>query len=235
MVERYSLRMKDVPQSQRPRERLLEQGPRVLSDADLLAIILRTGSGRESALALAQRILSHAGSLSRLAAMDARELARIFDGVGPAKASEIAALFELGRRAQAGAAEAAPPVDSSEAAERILRPKLQHLQQEEFWIVLVNGRGRLLGDQRITRGGANHTVVEVMDVFRPAISMSAAAIILAHNHPNGDAQPSDDDVQLTTRLVEAGATLGIQVLDHLVLTDSGCYSFQDHGIMPKSR
>lgn len=232
MVERYSLRIKDLPQSDRPRERLLEHGPRVLADSDLLAVILRTGNGKESAVGLAQRILSELGGIENLAVTDARELCRRFDGIGPAKAAEILSVFELGRRAAAGARPESPQIDSSRAAAGILAAKLRQLNHEEFWILMLNGRGRLIGDQRITQGAANHTVVEPMDVFRPAISRSAAAILLAHNHPNGDSEPSSDDVDLTERLAEAGRTLNIQVLDHLILVDGGYYSFADEGIMP---
>lgn len=210
----------------------MRHGPQALADAELLAILLGTGTPLESALSLAQRLLSEgqrqAGNgLLYLVHASVTELGRL-RGVGPAKACQVKAAVELGRRLSRTAAERRSIAGPADAAQ-ILMESLRHLEQEEFHVLMLNTKNQLLGSERISVGSLNASIVHPREVFKQAIRQSANAVILAHNHPSGDPTPSQEDAQVTARLVEAGQLLGIEVLDHLVIGDGRYTSMRQTG------
>ncbi len=215
----------------RPREKLLHKGRHALSDAELLAILIGSGNAEESAVALAQRILHSVDhNLYELGRRALDELMQ-FKGIGQAKAITIAAALELGRRRQLAELPRRPAITSSAEAHAAIAPLLSDLGHEEFWILLLNKANRLIGRERISSGGTAGTVVDAGIVFRKAILAGASALILAHNHPSGNLTPSDADIRLTRKLVEAGRLLDMPVLDHLIIAAHRYYSFADEGRM----
>jgi len=222
------LTMKDLPESERPRERLIQHGPGVLSTAELLAILLRTGRRGENALHLAHRVLQTCGGLAGLARTPAYELARI-PGVGLAKAAQIQAALELGRRVAAATPERRPQVRSAHDA-YLLLTDMADLEQETLRALLLDTRGRVIAIPTIYVGNVNTTLVRAAEVFREAIRRNAVSIIIAHNHPSGDPTPSPEDIALTRDLVAAGRLLGIGVLDHLIIGRGRYISLREHGI-----
>ncbi len=212
--------MKQLPPQSRPRERLVSEGPRALSLAELLAIIIRTGNpaSGETALDLSHRLLavcgSDAGSLCYLLHAGVEELAHI-PGIGTAKAVQVRAALELGRR-MAGAVDRPPVVNGPEDVWVLLRDDLTYREQEHLSVVMLTIRNGVLGVETVSVGGLHASVVAPREVFKPAIRRNAASIILAHNHPSGDAEPSPDDLMFTARIIDAGELLGIAVLDHLI-------------------
>ncbi|CAM3384430.1 DNA repair protein RadC [Hydrogenibacillus schlegelii] len=221
------LRMREVPEEARPRERLLRYGAEALSDVELVAIMLRTGVRGESALRLAERVLAAAGGLRELLGMGIEELAAI-RGVGTTKAVQLLAAFELGRRL---ARELPRPyvVRSAADAARLLMDRLRYLAQEHFVVLFLNAKYELIGDKTIFIGTLDASLVHPREVFREAIRRSAHSIILAHNHPSGDPTPSAEDVRVTGRLVQAGRLLGIEVLDHIIIGDGVFRSLREDG------
>lgn len=221
--------IRDWQESERPRERLLNG--KQLSDTELLAIILRTGSARGSAVDLARRLLDHFGSLQRLAVASPTAIAKIPD-IGNAKAAQIKAAIELGRRAtDAGADERMrlPSVAQSADVFQAFRSRFVGATQEQFYVLVLNNKNRIAREFRVSLGTLNTGIVHPRDVFRDAIAESAAAVIFLHNHPSGDPKPSSEDRALTRRLVEAGKMLGIPVLDHVIIGAQRHYSFADEG------
>ena len=242
---RAAPRVKDLPPAERPRERLLAGGAASLSNADLLAILIGSGSGRgESALDLARRLLAlgaasgqgEAGSegdgLQWLAAARAEELCQV-PGIGPARAAQIAAAVELGRRL-AAARPSRPRVRCPEDVSRLLMAGMRDLDREHFYVVLLNTKHYVVGVDLISIGTLNGSMVHPREVFRAAIRRGAAALILVHNHPSGDPTPSPDDVQVTRRLVEAGHLMGIDVLDHVIIGDYRYTSLREQGLVWES-
>lgn len=211
-----------MPAADRPRERLARLGSHVLSDAELLAVLLRTGDGRSrrSALDLAAEMLSRGGGLRFLARATLEELAG-FRGIGLAKAVEIKAALELGRRVARDGAQRVRLASPEEAGDFLLE-ELRWAERETFQVVILDPRCQVLGVETVAVGAADGVAVHPREVFRPAIRRNATAVILAHNHPSGDPAPSADDVGLTRRLVAAGRIIGIDVLDHLIVGD-GCF------------
>jgi len=222
------LTIKDLPEEERPRERLLQHGPAALSTAELLAILLRTGRRGENALQLAHRILQHCEGLSGLGRIPAHELARI-PGVGPAKAAQIQAALELGRRVAAAAPEERPLVRSAHEAYMLLAD-MADLEQETLRTILLDTRGRVVAIPTIYVGNVNTTLVRPAEVFREAIRRNAVSMIVAHNHPSGDPEPSPEDVALTRDLIAAGQLLGIRVLDHLIIGRGRYTSLRERGL-----
>ncbi len=223
--------IKSWAEEDRPREKLLLKGRHALSDAELLAILLGSGSTRESAVTLAQRILQSVendlDALGRLALSDLMK----FRGVGQAKAVTIAAALELGRRRQLGDVREKPLIRNSTDAFRLLAPLLADLPHEEFWMLFLNRANRVLARERLSIGGQSGTIVDAKILFRKALEHHAAAVILCHNHPSGNLQPSPADIQLTKKLLQAGKTLDIAVLDHLIVAGKKCFSFADEGLL----
>lgn len=231
-MEPYSapswLTMKDLPESERPRERLIQHGPGVLSTAELLAILLRTGRRGENALHLAHRVLQTCGGLAGLARTPTHELARI-PGIGLAKAAQIQAALELGRRVAAATPGERPQVRSAHDA-YLLLADMADLEQETLRVLLLDTRGRVLAIPTIYVGNVNTTLVRPAEIFREAIRRNAVSMIIAHNHPSGDSTPSPEDIALTRDLVAAGQLLGIRVLDHLIIGRGQYTSLREHGV-----
>lgn len=219
----YSLRIADIPLSERPRERLLAQGSRHLANAELLAILLGTGQGpgKLSAVGLGQLLLAELGKhgadpLGMLREVGAAELLQV-DGVGPAKAATILAAVELGRRVFLARPSERTVIDSPEVAAAVLSGELTWDPQEHFAVILLDIKHRLIGQQIVTKGLATETLSHPRETFRTAIRQGASRVLIAHNHPSGNLDPSPEDIQLTRHLLEAGQLLGIPVLDHLIL------------------
>jgi DNA repair protein RadC len=229
----YSQRIKDWPEDERPRERLLQLGEGGLSDTQLLAIVLRTGdyASGVTAVDLARRLLNTFGdSLEALSAATVAELCQI-PGIGPAKACEIKAAFELGRRLLARRDGPMKQVRSSKDVANYYIPLLVDKKREQFQVLLLDRKNRVMREVMVSQGSLTASVVHPREVFNPAIRDSAAAVIFVHNHPSGDPQPSQEDRVLTTRLAEAGKLLGIQVLDHIIVGRNTYMSFADEGLL----
>jgi len=226
----------ELPEDERPREKLLARGAAALSDAELLAIFFRVGVPGMSAIQLAQHILDQAGgTLRQLARRDAASLTRI-KGIGTAKAAQLSAAFELGRRlaAQHGST---IPIDTPQALYDLLAPQMAHLPHESLRVVLVNTRYRLIRNIEVARGSVNETIAHPREIMHHAIVHQAYAFFLAHNHPSGDPSPSSADRSLTARIAEAAALLQISFLDHLIIGqpssshDCAFFSFREHGLL----
>ncbi len=223
--------IKGWAEEDRPREKLTTQGRRNLSDAELLAILIGSGSKTESAVELSKRIL-HAcdKDLNQLAKLNIAELSR-FNGIGEAKAISIIAALELGRRRKEVPSLQKSQVTTSIDAYEVIASQFKDLNHEEFWIVLMNRANRVTSKHLISKGGQSGTIADPKIIFNIALENHAASIILAHNHPSGNLKPSQSDLQLTKKLWSAGQFLDIPVLDHLIITDHGFLSFADEGII----
>ncbi len=217
-----------MPAADRPREKLAARGPGVLTDAELVAILIRTGSGKENALAVANRMMRDYGTLERLAGASVAELASR-PGIGQVKAVTIKAAMEMARRLDARASGGAPVVESSRDAYSLLRRRFLGSMKEEFVVVLLNTKNVVLRIASVSEGILNQSLVHPREAFEEAIRDSAAAVVFAHNHPSGDPAPSRDDMTATERLVKAGDILGIRVLDHIIVGGDRFYSFADDG------
>nr|WP_068891345.1 DNA repair protein RadC [Pedobacter panaciterrae] len=218
-------------EADRPREKLLLNGRRYLTDAELIAILIGSGSRNESAVDLSKRILAEYGNdLDALGKVSAKSLSK-FKGIGEAKAIAIIAALELGRRRKESEATEVVSITSSKDAFEVLLPVFADLNHEEFWILILNQANRVIGKQLISKGGLAGTVADPKIIFKTAIEHNAAFIILAHNHPSGNLKPSGQDINITKKLVEGGKMLDLQVLDHLILTDRAYYSFGDEGLI----
>ncbi|MDA8100403.1 MAG: DNA repair protein RadC [Nitrospiraceae bacterium] len=222
--------LKDWPEGERPRERLLQQGAGELTDAQLLAIILRNGAGGRTAVDLGRELLDRFGGLSGIAQAGIAEICTV-RGIGPAKAAEIKAAFEIGRRHQKPTMAGASFCSSQEVADYYL-PRLRDIKKEMFHCALLDSKNRVVRNEVVSVGTLTASLVHPRDTFKAAIRESAAAVIFVHNHPSGDVRPSQEDIQLTKRLVQAGDLLGIRVLDHIIVGDSGHFSFRDSGLLP---
>jgi DNA repair protein RadC len=214
-----------------PRERLYTQGAHALSDAELVALTLRTGRGGARAGALAAELLEQHGGLSGLARRDPRELTRT-PGVGRTKAAALAAALEIGRRISQRRLREGDAVRGPHDVFRHFHARLRDAEQEHFCVLLLDGRHRVLGDEVVSLGTLTASLVHPREVFRPALRAGAAALILVHNHPSGDPEPSPEDRAVTQRLAQAGELLGIPVLDHVVVAERGYRSFRDEGPLP---
>ncbi len=223
-----SLTIRDLPPAERPRERLISHGAEALSEPELLCCLLGRGIAGESVLVTAQRLFAQFHSLQGLADASVEQLASV-RGVGPAKAVQLKAAIELARRLAKQASTERPLIDSAEAAAALIWPELCHKKKEHVVALLLDNRHRLIRLSRISVGSLSASLVHPREVFAEAIAASAAALILAHNHPSGDPAPSEHDLTLTTRLVEAGRLLGIEVLDHLILATGGTVSLKASG------
>ncbi len=214
----------------RPREKFLLKGKDVLSDSELLAILIGSGSRNESAVQLCQRILASTDhNLNRLGKMTISQLMQ-FKGIGEAKAISIAAALELGRRRRAEDSIQLKKITSSKAVFEIMQPIIGELPHEEFWVVYLNNSNKIIYKTQLSKGGITGTVVDIRLIFKMAFEQNATALILAHNHPSGKLIASDADRIITKKIKEAGQILEIQVLDHIIITENDYLSFQDAGI-----
>lgn len=223
--------IRDWAQSDRPREKLIEQGRRVVTDAELLAILVGSGSAEETAVELCRRVLASVNNdLLRLSKLTVQELCQ-FKGIGPAKAVTIIAALELGRRRQECVVTERPLINTSGLAYRFLRNQLQDLYHEEFWVLYLNAGCRAIEKRLIGRGGDDFTPVDIRVILRSALTCKANALILAHNHPSGTLNPSTADRRLTEKIYSAAKIMDISVHDHIIITDSDYYSFRDQGLL----
>lgn len=214
----------------RPREKLLLKGKAALSDAELIAILIGSGTRELSAVDLSKLILQSVNNnLNELAKLSINDLMK-FKGIGDAKAISIAAALELGRRRKESEILKKAKVGSSADAYEAIRPYLMDLQHEQFWVLLLNRANEIIRPQQISIGGVSGTVADPKMIFKAAIEHLASAIILVHNHPSGNLTPSQADKDLTKKVKEGGRTLDIPVLDHLIFSDNGYFSFADEGI-----
>ncbi|NLY89191.1 MAG: DNA repair protein RadC [Firmicutes bacterium] len=221
--------IKDLPAEERPRERLEKYGAQSLSNAELLAILLRTGTSGLSALDLATTILAQFQTLDEIAAAGIGELSQI-KGMGQSKAVQVLAAFELGRRLQVSEASKYEQVSSPGKVAELVMPRLRFLKQEHFLVIHLNTKNRVLSIETISMGTLDSSLVHPRDVFRTAIKNSSASLILVHNHPSGEPYPSNEDLNITRRLKEAGELLGIPILDHVIIGDNKYISLREEGL-----
>ena len=220
--------IKSWPKDDRPREKLLNFGASGLSTAELIAILIGSGTTKESALDLSKRILNKSGGLSQLLKKELGHFTS-FRGVGNAKAVRILAALELGKRSMASNVEKASKVISSRIAYEIMGPILQDLPTEEFWMINLNRRNHVISKKCISKGGIAGTVVDPKVIFKKALDDRASSIILFHNHPSGEVSPSPEDLKITHKLKRGGELLDIKVLDHLIIGTGRYFSFADEG------
>jgi DNA repair protein RadC len=228
--------IKDLPPAERPREKLMHRGAAALNDAELLAIFLRTGTRGRGAVAVGADLLAAAGgSLARLASCSVRELRRLTKGIGPAKACELAAAFEVGKRLARQSAESTP-LDTPAKIHAFMGPLLQHLPRESLRVVLLDTRHRLVREEEVSLGTLNESLAHPREILRPAIAHGAYAFVLLHNHPSGDPSPSEADRALTRRIREAAELMQIHLLDHVIIGRERpgappYFSFKEHGLL----
>jgi DNA repair protein RadC len=228
--ERFRYTLKDMPEELRPRERLLREGESALSDAELLAIILRVGTSRKTALELAQHLLTKFGGLRQLRSASIDELCKV-SGVGKTKAVQLKAAFELGRRAFSSAPYERPTIKSPDDVAQLLMSEMRYLDREVLRIVLLDAKNRVLGAPIVSVGTVNSSLAHPRECFKEAIRQSAVGVIFVHNHPSGDPHPSECDIELSKRLKEAGDLLGIAVLDHIIIGDGVFVSLKEMGLV----
>lgn len=224
------LSIKEWAAEDRPREKLLMKGVSALSDSELLAILIGSGNDKESAVELCKRILkANDNSLNKLGKMSVSDLVKNFKGIGPAKAITIIAALELGKRRKESELPQQKKVSSSRDAFLAGYPILSDLNHEEMWAMLLNRANNIIHTFQVSRGGLSQTVVDIRLILREALNHYASSIILAHNHPSGNCQPSSQDITITKKLVEAAKWMDIEVLDHLIISGDSYYSFADEG------
>lgn len=224
------MKIKELNKEERPRERLLAKGPGALSNAELLAILLRTGNGMANALDLAFELISAAGSLTGLSSMSIDKMKDI-PGIGKDKAATVTAAIELGRRFTAEAPAARKvPVTKPEQIYALLIPEMKGLDHEECWIVYLNRSNYVIAAEKVSSGGLASTSMDTSTILRKALEKKAAGLILSHNHPSGNPYPGAADLKETERLKNAASTFGISLMDHVVISDDCYYSFADEQI-----
>lgn len=227
-AERLSVRVCEIPEEDRPRERLLRQGPEALSNAELLAILLRTGTQGHSAVDLADQILKRMGGIHALIDADLEELIGV-PGIGPAKATQLKAAIEIGRRVARIKRESRPQLLTPGDAADYMMDRLRFQLKEHFVVLHLDSKNGLIGEEIVSVGSLNALIVHPREIFKTALKRSAAAIICLHNHPSGDPTPSFEDVEVTRRLVDCGRLLGVEVLDHIVVGENCFLSMKEKG------
>jgi DNA repair protein RadC len=226
-----SLKITDWALEDRPREKLIEKGTTSLSDAELLAILINSGTRDRSAVDVGRELLgkvnNNLNSLGKLSISDLKSL----NGIGTARAVTIAAALELGRRRKLAEVPDVAQIKCSKDVADIFQPILGDLPYEEFWILFLNRSNRVINRMKLSQGGVSGTVTDVRMVMKRAIEYLASGIIVCHNHPSGNLNPSESDTKITQKIKEAGTLMDIQLLDHLIITDKEYYSFADNGII----
>ena len=223
--------IKTWAEEDRPREKLLLNGRRHLTDAELIAILIGSGNKNETAVDLSKRILNfYENNLTKLGKASIAELSK-FKGIGEAKAVSIVAAVELGLRRKETAQDEVIQVTASIDVFRYMQASFAQLNHEEFWILLLNRSNKIIGKYLISKGGQAGTIADPKIIFKVALENNAASIVLAHNHPSGNLKPSDSDNKLTRDMVASGMMLGLFVVDHLIFTDNGYYSYKDEGLV----
>ncbi len=230
MAENSFFPITNWSEDDKPREKLMLKGKSVLSDAELIAILIGSGSRNESAVDLSKKILASVdNNLNALGKVSISQLMN-FKGIGEAKAISIIAALELGRRRRAEEVVELKKVTSSKVIFEIMQPIIGELPHEEFWIIYLNNSNKVISKSQLSKGGITGTLVDIRIVFKTALEMGATALILCHNHPSGTLIPSDADRQITRKLKLAGDSLEIKVLDHLIVTETSYFSFADEGM-----
>lgn len=231
MESRVVRKMKDRCEMDRPREKLLSQGRRVLSDAEILAILIGSGSKNENALELSERILNDiGGSIPHLSRMSVEQLCR-YRGIGPAKAITIVAALELGRRRDKFPVKIRPVMSSSSAVYEYMKSTYLDLAFEESWVIYIDNGLKVIKKHLIGKGGVDFTPMDVKSVLKMGLECSARSIILTHNHPSGTLKASEADIEITYKMHQASLLVDMEVCDHLIFTDSGYFSFRDEGLL----
>ncbi len=223
------MRIKDLPDSSKPRERFLKYGPKSLSDAELFAIVLRTGSPKENAIEMSNKLISEY-SLDKLSNCSLKELLEI-KGIGSAKAMQILSIAELGKRFS----NSKNPIKKVKSAKDVFlrfKEELRDEKQENFYILILNNANNIIKEELITKGILDSTVLHPREIFKPAITNSASKIILVHNHPSGDPSPSREDLETTKIFIEAGKFLGIEVIDHVIIGNGKWWSWKENKRLP---
>ena len=229
-MEPTNFPIKNWAEDDKPREKLMLKGKQALSDAELIAILIGSGSRSESAVELSKRILSSVdNNLNALGKLSLKQLME-FKGIGEAKGISIVAALELGRRRRAEETVELKKITSSKAVFEIMQPVIGELPHEEFWVLYLNNSNKVLYKAQLSKGGITGTVVDIRLIFKTAFEQNATSIILTHNHPSGKLQASDADLEITKKLKLAGNQLDVKVLDHIIITENGYLSFQDEGI-----
>ncbi len=224
------LMIRDVHVNDRPRERLMQQGPQSLSNQELIAILLRTGTKKESVLSLANRVLNYFEQIQELKHATLEEIVSI-NGIGEAKAVQLLAAIELGRRLAQIQVNTRFTIRSPQDAASFLMPEMSSLNQEHFVVLFLNTKNQVIHKQTIFIGSLNSSIVHPREIFREAVKRSAASIICAHNHPSGIATPSPEDIDVTKRIQEAGYIIGIDLIDHIIVGDHQFISLKEKGYM----
>ena len=226
-----NLNIKSRAEEDRPREKLSLKGKGVLSDAELIAILIGSGNRHETAVELSKKILSSINNdLNKLGKLTITDLTQ-FNGIGEAKAISIIAALELGRRRKNAGVEKRPTIKSSSDAYNVVVDVLSDLPHEEFWVIYLNKKNEVVKKENISKGGVDGTIADTKIIFKHAIDQLASAIILCHNHPSGNLKPSNADIKLTKKLKETGVMLDTPVLDHLIIGEKDYFSFADEGII----
>ncbi len=231
MTDKNPLNIKNWAAEDKPREKMLLKGKEAISDAELIAILIGSGTGGMSAVDLAKKILStYSNDLNELGRISIKDLIK-FKGIGEAKAITILSALELGRRRQMTQVKVKPKITCSQDAYNCVYPVMEDLKHEVFKILLLNRNNRVTKIETVSVGGVAGTVVDPKIIFKKALDEQASSIILAHNHPSGNLNPSQQDIAVTKKLMEAGKTLEINILDHLIISNQGFYSFLDEGLL----
>ncbi len=227
----YTNSIKNWAEDDRPREKLVAKGKNALSDAELLAIIIGSGSAEESAVSLSRKILqSVQNNWNELAKLTLSDLCK-FKGIGEAKAVSILTALEIGRRKNQQEALELPEITNSEQLFRYVSPWLSDLLYEEFWIIYLNQKNKIIGKEQISKGGISTTIVDIRVVLKKALELNATAIIATHNHPTGNVEPSNEDKNLTQKLANSAQMLDIKLLDHIIVGTNNYFSFADKNLL----
>ena len=229
-MENKTYTVRDLPIEERPRERLQKVGVDNLSTQELLALIIEKGGKGQSVLTLAQNLLAHFGNLNNIKNASIEELKKV-KGIGFATACKLQAAFKLGEKAESQIIKYGEKIGGPEDVFNLLKNEIGNKKKESFYILSLTTRNNLISVDKVSTGTLSASLAHPREVFIPAIKNSASSVIIAHNHPSGDPQPSEDDLAITKRLVEAGKILGIEVIDHIIVTNDGYFSFKDKGLI----
>ena len=230
MAKESSFTVRDLPREERPRERLQKFGSEALSAQELLALIIGRGIPKKSVMSISQELLTRFGNVKAISQATIEELSQI-KGISLAKAAQIKACFELGKREELEPELINFDIKNPESVVKAIRASIKDKAKEHFKLILLNPRNKIIGISTISIGTLNASLVHPREVFKDAIVHTAASVVLAHNHPSGDPEPSEDDLKITKKLVESGKILGIEVLDHIIITKNGFKSFKEEGLI----
>jgi len=230
MDYKTSFTIHDLPKPERPRERLKKLGPEALSAQELLALVIGRGIPKKSVMTIAQELLAKFGNIKAISQATLEELSQI-KGIGLAKAAQIKACFELGKRQELELELEDIDIKNPQSVVKALQAKIKDKAKEHFKLILLNTRNKIIGISTVSIGTLDSSLVYPREVFKEAIAHNAYSVILAHNHPSGDPEPSEDDITITRRLIEAGKILGIEVTDHVIIAKNGFFSFKEKGLI----